>query len=98
MIWYLMQVILVLIFILGIYNLIIKKVKIGFIQIISSVIIFVYNFLFIMHRDWVNGNQTPQDYFIKRLPRFDINSIIILISFLTLLVFTVKHIRNKNYK
>lgn len=98
MIWYLMQVILVLIFILGIYNLIIKKVKIGFIQIISSVIIFVYNFLFIMHRDWVNGNQTPQDYFIKRLSRFDINSIIILISFLTLLVFTVKHIRNKNYK
>lgn len=98
MIWYLMQVILVLIFILGIYNLIIRKVKIGFIQIISSVIIFVYNFLFIMHRDWVNGNQTPQDYFIKRLSRFDINSIIILISFLTLLVFTVKHIRNKNYK
>lgn len=98
MIWYLMQVILVLIFILGIYNLIIRKAKIGFIQIISSVIIFVYNFLFIMHRDWVNGNQTPQDYFIKRLSRFDINSIIILISFLTLLVFTVKHIRNKNYK
>lgn len=98
MFWYLMQVILVFIFILGIYNIIIKKIKFGFIQIISSVIIFVYNFLFIMHRDWVNGNQTPQDYFIKRLSRFDINSIIILISFLTLLVFTVKHIRNKNYK
>lgn len=95
MFWYLMQVILVFIFILGIYNIIIKKIKFGFIQIISSVIIFVYNFIFIMHRDWVNGNQTPQDYFIKRLSRFDFNSIIIIISFFALLGFTVKHIRNK---
>lgn len=97
MFWYLMQVILVFIFILGIYNIVIKKIKFGFIQIISSVIIFVYNFIFIMHRDWVNGNQTPQDYFIKRLSRFDFNSIIILVSFLTLLFFTINFYGNKRH-
>lgn len=97
MLWYLIQLILFIIFILGIYNLAKRKIKFGVIQVVSSVMIFAYNFLFIMHRDWVNGTQSPQDYFIEQLIKLDINSIIILLSFLTLVFFSIRFFDDKRH-
>ena len=71
---------------IGIYNVYKKNYRIGIIQILLSPALFIGNFLFSLHREWVNGSETEQEYFIKMLKEFNVNSILILLGFIILII------------
>jgi len=100
LIWYVVQLIIIFSFIIGIYNIYKKEFKIGIVQIVLSPIVLIGNFIFSMHRNWVNGNETEQEYFVKMISDFDINSILILLGVLVLiilLIISIKNYINKNF-
>ena len=98
LLWYLAQLFILFSFIIGIYNICKKNFKIGIVQIVLSPIMLIGNFMFSMHRDWVNGNESEQEYFIRMISDFDINSILILLGLMVLIILLIISIKKWNQK
>lgn len=98
MIWYACQVFVGISFFIGFINLLRKKYKIGLIQFFLSPWLLINSFVFAMHRNWVNGDETPQEFFIRMLKVLDIRSIIFLFGILILIYLFIQTVKNDKTK
>lgn len=98
MLWYWGQAFTLVSFLTGIYNLLKKRKNLGFMQIFFSPLLFIHSFLFSMHRDWVDGNETPQDFFVRMIKIMDFRSVLIVCGFITLLVLFILTFKKKKSK
>ena len=96
MLFEIIQIFLFICFCLGIFNIVKKRHRLGISQLILSVYLFMYNFIFVMHRDWINGNETPSEFFIKMLKEGNINCIIIIFGILISIVLIIKMFKKNN--
>lgn len=70
----------------------IKKKVCGIFQVLLSILVPVWFFIFVMHRDWVNGNEKEFDFFVSQLLNKSLEAILILVLFIMLIIISIYNI------
>lgn len=99
--WFLCYAFFLVSLIFGIFFIIKKKIC-GVFQVLLSILVPVWFFIFVMHRDWVNSNEKEFEFFCSQLLNGSLEAILILILFIILVIIFIYNISrlklNKHYK